>query len=45
MTLSSTVMIRLPGWAYDQLKASADKKGIALATELRIRLCEPLRKN
>jgi hypothetical protein len=36
-------MIRLPSWAKNQIKTIADKKGIPLSTEIRIRLCEQLK--
>lgn len=40
----NSISIRLPPWAKDIIQASADKKGIPLATEIKIRLCEPLTK-
>lgn len=40
-----SISIRLPPWAKKIIKESADKKGIPLATEIKIRLCEPLKKN
>lgn len=43
--ISECVIIRLPSWAKNQIKAIADKKGIPLSTEIRIRLCENLKKN
>lgn len=39
----NSISIRIPPWAKDIIQASADKKGIPLATEIKIRLCEGIK--
>jgi hypothetical protein len=41
----NSISIRLPPWAKTIIQESATKKGIPLATEIRIRLCENCKKS